>query len=59
MNPIVDVRNVKKTFVRSGFWPWSPSTEVHAVQGVDLKVMPGGAHRACWAVWIWKTTLYE
>lgn len=38
---VVDVRGLHKTFVQSGPWPWSPSREVRAVQGVDLQVAPG------------------
>jgi peptide/nickel transport system ATP-binding protein len=38
--PIVDVRGLHKTFVQPGPYPWSPSREVHAVQGVDFVVRP-------------------
>ncbi len=39
--PVVQVRDLHKTFVQSGRWPWSPSTQVHAVRGVDFAVAPG------------------
>lgn len=38
---VVDVRNLRKTFVQAGPWPWSPARDVLAVQGVDLQVAPG------------------
>lgn len=39
--PVVDVRDLHKTFVQTGPWPWSPSRDVRAVQGVNLQVAPG------------------
>lgn len=41
MAPIVEVKDVSKTFIQNGAFPWSPSTEVHAVNGVTLTVQPG------------------
>ncbi len=38
--PIVRVRDLHKTFVQSGPFPWSPGREIHAVQGVDFVVQP-------------------
>ncbi len=38
---ILEVKNIKKTFTQNGTFPWSPSSEVHAVNGVSLKVEPG------------------
>jgi peptide/nickel transport system ATP-binding protein len=39
--PVVDVVDVHKTFQTPGPWPWSSATEVPAVRGVSLRVMPG------------------
>lgn len=39
--PIVDFRDVYKTFVLQGPWPWSEKRDVHAVAGVSFQVMPG------------------
>ena len=39
--PVIEVKNVHKTFVQSGPWPWSQKTEVHAVNGVTLTVNQG------------------
>ena len=39
--PIIEVKNLHKTFEASGPWPWSPRTAVHAVRGVDFVVNPG------------------
>ena len=39
--PVIEVRNLHKTFEASGPWPWSPSTHVRAVRGVDFVVQPG------------------
>ncbi len=39
--PVVSVKGLRKTFVQSGPWPWSPSREVHAVRGVDFTLAPG------------------
>lgn len=39
--PIVDFRNVCKTFTIPGTWPWSPSREVQAVVEVSFTVAPG------------------
>ena len=39
--PIVAVTALTKNFVRSGPWPWSPSSEIPAVRGVDFTVAPG------------------
>ena len=36
---IVDVKNVSKTFVQSGAFPWSPKTK--AVREVDIQVAEG------------------
>ena len=41
MSSVVRVKDIEKTFVRSGFWPWSPTSSVHAVQGVNLDIKPG------------------
>jgi oligopeptide transport system ATP-binding protein len=38
--PVVEVRGLHKTFLQSGAFPWSPSREIHAVQGVDFSVAP-------------------
>ena len=39
--PVIDVRAIKKTFIQSGPWPWSPKSEVHAVNEISLRVLPG------------------
>jgi ABC-type glutathione transport system ATPase component len=39
--PIVELRDLRKTFAQRGPWPWSPVREVGAVQGVDLQIAPG------------------
>ena len=39
--PVIEVRNLHKTFEASGPWPWSPTTQVRAVRGVDFVVHPG------------------
>ena len=39
--PVIDVRAIKKTFIQSGPWPWSPKSEVYAVNEVSLTVQPG------------------
>lgn len=39
--PVVRVSGLHKTFTKSGPWPWSPTSEVRAVQGVDFEVAPG------------------
>ena len=39
--PVVRVRDLHKTFVQSGRFPWSPVTEVQAVRGVDFSVAAG------------------
>ena len=41
MSSVVSVRGVSKTFHLPGTFPWSPSSEVHAVVDVDLEVAPG------------------
>jgi len=41
MTPIVEVKGLHKTFVRSGRFPWNPSESVHAVRGVDFVLKPG------------------
>ena len=38
---ILQVKNIQKTFIQGGTFPWSPTTEVHAVKGVSLNVEPG------------------
>ena len=38
---VVDVQSIQKTFIQSGPWPWSPKSEVHAVNGVSLTVHQG------------------
>ena len=38
---VVNVQSIKKTFIQSGPWPWSPKSEVHAVNGVSLTVRQG------------------
>lgn len=39
--PVVQVTGLHKTFLQQGAWPWSPTREVHAVRGVDLRIHPG------------------
>lgn len=39
--PVIEVKDVKKTFAQRGAWPWSEKTEVHAVNGVTLTVNQG------------------
>jgi peptide/nickel transport system ATP-binding protein len=39
--PIVEVKDVFKTFTLQGPWPWSPKKEVHAVNGVSLTLREG------------------
>jgi len=39
--PVIEVKDVHKTFVQGGMLPWSPKTEVHAVRGVSLTVQQG------------------
>jgi ABC-type glutathione transport system ATPase component len=39
--PVVRVVGLHKTFVMAGAWPWSPTREVAAVQGVDFEVGEG------------------
>lgn len=39
--PIVEVRDVHKTFVSAGAWPWSPTRAFPAVSGVSFTVAPG------------------
>ena len=41
MAAIVEVKDVSKTFVQGGTFPWSPISEVHAVNGVSMSVEPG------------------
>lgn len=41
MKPVVSIKNLSKTFVRSGLWPWSEKQYIPAVQGVSIEVMPG------------------
>jgi len=38
---ICEARDLHKTFVQAGTFPWSPRREVPAVRGVDLTVAPG------------------
>ena len=38
---IVDVKNVSKTFVQSGAFPWSPERETKAVREVNIQVAEG------------------
>jgi ABC-type glutathione transport system ATPase component len=38
---VVELKDLDKTFVQSGPWPWSPIREVHAVRGVNITVQPG------------------
>lgn len=38
---VVSIREVSKTFVQHGVFPWSPSRSVHAVVDVSLEVAPG------------------
>ena len=40
-NPVVEVRDLHKTFSMSGTWPWSPTRDVRAVNGVSFSVHPG------------------
>lgn len=39
--PVVDFKNVTKTFTLPGQWPWSPTKEVHAVVEASFQVSPG------------------
>lgn len=39
--PVVELTGLHKRFRRGGAWPWSASEEVHAVNGVDLRIAPG------------------
>ena len=39
--PVIEVKDVRKTFAQRGAWPWSEKTEVHAVNGVTLTVHQG------------------
>ncbi len=39
--PTVEVRQLRKSFLQRGAWPWSPVREVAAIKGVDLQVQPG------------------
>lgn len=39
--PILEVRNVSKTFQQHGPWPWSPRREVNAVRDVSLTLGAG------------------
>lgn len=41
MSAVVSVRGLHKTFTQAGPWPWSPSREIPAVQGVDFEVAEG------------------
>jgi len=41
MSAVVEVKEVHKTFIQQGPWPWSPKREVHAVIDVSLTVAPG------------------
>ena len=41
MSPIIEIKNIKKTYTRGGMFPWSPITEVQAVKGVTISVEPG------------------
>jgi len=38
---IVEVKNLHKTFVQSGPWPWSPTRETKAVREVNIQVASG------------------
>ena len=38
---IVEVKNVSKTFIQSGAFPWSPRRETRAVQQVNIQVAEG------------------
>ena len=39
--PIVKITNLHKTFVLRGTFPWSPTTDIQAVRGVELSIYPG------------------
>lgn len=39
--PLVQVRDLQKTFLQKGPWPWSAVREVRALQGVDLTLQAG------------------
>jgi ABC-type glutathione transport system ATPase component len=41
VQPTVEVRALRKSFVQRGAWPWDPVREVHAIKGVDLQLYPG------------------
>jgi ABC-type glutathione transport system ATPase component len=39
--PVIEVKNIQKSFTLSGPWPWSEKTEIKAVNGVNISVQPG------------------
>ena len=39
--PVVEVRDLEKTFVQAGPFPWSAGRDIHAVRGVNFTVAPG------------------
>ena len=41
MSPIIEIKNIKKTYRQGGMFPWSPISEVEAVKGVTITVHPG------------------
>ena len=41
MSAVVAVRGLHKNFTQAGPWPWSPSRQIPAVQGVDFEVGEG------------------
>ena len=41
MPPVIEVKNVSKTFVQGGMFPWSPKNYIQAVKEVTLTVAAG------------------
>jgi peptide/nickel transport system ATP-binding protein len=39
--PVLEVKDLHKTFTLQGPWPWSPKRSVHAVRDVNFSVAPG------------------
>ncbi len=39
--PTVEVKQLHKSFVQRGPWPWSPERRIHALKGVDMQLWPG------------------
>lgn len=41
LEPILEVKDLVKHFVRSGNWPWQPNRVIRAVDGISFKLLPG------------------